>query len=133
MAVLLISLKLRVAGAVVGSGISQSARRQAPTTTTGGAEGHRTGGFVGVTKAGPDNPKWRLYAGWTLVVLGCAAPLFIPLILTAPLSVAAKAGLSALMAFGLPEVLILSAFPLLGKERINALFAQIKAFFIRAR
>jgi hypothetical protein len=86
-----------------------------------------------VTKADPDIAKWRLYAGWTLVVLGCAAPLFIPLILTAPLSVTAKAGLSALMAFGLPEVLILSAFPLLGKERIKALFVRIKVFFTPAR
>lgn len=75
-----------------------------------------------------DIAKWRLYAGWTLVTLGCAAPFLIPLILAAPLSATAKAGLSALMAFGLPEVLILLALPLLGKERIKAFFAPVRAF-----
>lgn len=87
-----------------------------------------------MTDSQADVSKWRLYAGWTLVVLGCAAPLLIPVILTTSrLSVTAKAGLSTLLAFGLPEILILLALPLLGKERIKAFFAPIKALFRRSR
>ena len=73
---------------------------------------------------------WRLYLGWTLVALGCAAPLLIPLILRAPLSLGAKAALSALTAFGLPEILVLLALPLIGKDRIQALFRRLKTSLI---
>jgi hypothetical protein len=78
-----------------------------------------------MTEHKPDIARWRLYAGWTLVGLGCASPLLVPAILRSPLSAGVKAALSALTAFGLPEILILLALPLLGKERIQALFRTV--------
>ncbi len=89
--------------------------------------------FSRVTQIDSDIPKWRLYTGWTLVLLGCAAPFFIPAVLASPLSAAQKAALSAVMALGLPEILILLALPLLGNEWIKSFFAHIKAFFSRER
>jgi hypothetical protein len=86
-----------------------------------------------MTNGNPDTPQWRLYTGWTLVLLGCLAPFLIPAILASPLSATQKAALSAIMALGLPEILIFLALPLLGKERIKSFFVRIKAFFSRAR
>lgn len=73
-----------------------------------------------------DISPWRLCLGWALVALGCAAPLLIPLILRAPWSGGVKAALSALAAFGLPEILLLLAIPVLGKERLQGLVRSVK-------
>lgn len=73
-----------------------------------------------------DIGPWRLYFGWALVILGCGSPLLVPFILNSTLPAGAKAVLSALVAFGLPELLILSALPVLGRERLKAFFASIK-------
>ncbi|MDP1835432.1 MAG: hypothetical protein Q8K75_05830 [Chlamydiales bacterium] len=60
--------------------------------------------------------KVRFYLGSTLFVLGLILPVFIPVILALDLSSATKVALSAFFSFGLPELLMLAAVPIMGRE-----------------
>lgn len=73
-----------------------------------------------------DNSGWRLKVGFSLVAAGCIAPLAIPLVWGTTLSSGAKAAISAFLAFGLPELLVLAAIPVVGKRRLQYWLASLK-------
>lgn len=70
-------------------------------------------------KPAPTISTLRLWVGFGLVVSACVVPLLIPLVWMLDLSTAVKASLSALMALGLPEVLVVAAVPVLGRRRLS--------------
>lgn len=81
------------------------------------------------TSPGTDERKtgWRFRAGATIFVLGFAAPLAIPLVVASGLPTAWKTVLSGTLALGVPEVLMVAAAAVMGKEG----FAELKQRFGR--
>ena len=72
---------------------------------------------------GGSNPAgWRYRIGMTIFVSGFAAPLAIPLVTSSDLPVAWKTGISGALAIGIPEIAMVAAVALMGKEG----FAQLK-------
>ena len=74
----------------------------------------------------------RLVLGWIALVAGGVAPLFIPLVWGTTLPLGWKAGISGVLAFGLPEVLIAIAAWLMGAERIRLVWRVCKVWWRRA-
>ena len=70
-------------------------------------------------------PRSRLIAGIAVFVIGHAAPLAIPLITSSSFSTGWKTALSGLTVFGIPELSILLAVVVLGKEGFNAVKALV--------
>jgi len=68
---------------------------------------------------------WRLGMGVVLFVLGLICPIFIPLVTGTDLPAKWKAGISGLLALGIPELLWMAAVAVLGK----AGFSYIKGRF----
>jgi hypothetical protein len=81
------------------------------------------------TSKGTDAPTsgWRFRAGVTIFVLGFAAPLAIPLVVASGLSAAWKTALSGALALGVPEVMMVVAAAVMGREG----FAKLKQLFGR--
>lgn len=70
---------------------------------------------------------WRFRFGITIFVAGFAAPLGIPLVVASELPAAWKTVLSGALAIGLPEVMMVVAAAVMGKEG----FAELKDRFGR--
>jgi hypothetical protein len=66
-------------------------------------------------------PKNRLIWGAAVFISGFLSPLFIPLVLSSGLSSGIKTVLSGLMAFGIPELFMIIAAGILGKDGFNYL------------
>ena len=82
-------------------------------STTGSGEGPRGG--------------WRFRVGVTIFVAGFAAPLAIPLVTSSDLSTAWKTAIAGALAVGVPEVMMVVAAAVMGKEG----FARLKSQFGR--
>lgn len=69
----------------------------------------------------------RLYLGGIVFVIGFMSPLFIPLVTNSDLSVEWKTGISGFLAFGIPEIFIVIAISIMGKQG----YEFLKSKFIR--
>ncbi len=72
---------------------------------------------------------WRFPVGVTIFVAGFAAPLAIPLVTSSDLSTAWKTAIAGALAVGVPEVMMVVAAAVMGKEG----FAELKKRFGRFR
>lgn len=61
-------------------------------------------------------PKSRLYLGGAIFVFGLLCPLLVPLVTVTGLSTAWKATLSGLLLLGIPEIFMLIAAAVMGKD-----------------
>jgi hypothetical protein len=61
-------------------------------------------------------PRGRLITGGVIFIVGFASPAFIPLVVSSDLPDWLIAGLSGLLAFGIPELFMIIAVAILGKE-----------------
>ena len=66
-------------------------------------------------------PIVRLWAGIIVLVAGFLSPLLIPLILSSGFSTGVKSVISGLFAFGIPELFMIVAVGIMGKEGFNYL------------
>ena len=66
-------------------------------------------------------PTARLWIGVIVLVTGFLSPLLIPLILSSGFSSGVKSVISGLLAFGIPELFMLIAVGVMGKEGFNYL------------
>lgn len=71
----------------------------------------------------------RFYIGAAVFIFGFLTPLFIPLVTLSNLSIAWKTGISGLLAFGIPEIFMLLAVAIMGKEGYVFLKTKIGHFF----
>ncbi len=85
--------------------------------------------FQASTGKGPDAPNtsWRFRVGVTIFVVGFAAPLAIPLVASSDLPTAWKTAISGALAVGVPEVTMVVAVAVMGREG----FADLKQRFGR--
>jgi hypothetical protein len=79
-----------------------------------------------ITKKPPTN---RLWTGSIVLITGFLSPLLIPLVLSSGLSSGIKSILSGLLAFGIPEIFMLVAIGILGKEGYAYLKGKVFAIF----
>jgi len=70
---------------------------------------------------------WRFPVGVTIFVAGFAAPLAIPLVTSSDLSTAWKTAIAGALAVGVPEIMMVVAAAVMGKEG----FAELKKRFGR--
>lgn len=68
--------------------------------------------------------KIRLYTGMTLLALSCICPIFGILVAQTNLSVSLKASLIGLLSLGIPELMIVLAAAVLGKENFEIIKAK---------
>ncbi len=73
----------------------------------------------------PEISKTRLILGSIIMVVGFMSPLLIPLVTATDWSVGIKTSLSGLLAFGIPEIFILIAVAVLGKQGYEFLKAKV--------
>jgi len=83
------------------------------------------------TSLKPTTPGWRFKFGVYLLVLGAICPLFTPLVAMTGLSTEWKAALSGLLLVGIPEIFLLVAIAVMGKDGYNYIKAKVFAFFKR--
>lgn len=82
------------------------------------------------TAAKPELKKnARFYFGMAFLILSFITPLFIPLVLKLPFSAAVKGTISTALLFGGPEVFLLIAAAVLGKETFRYFIDRIKSVF----
>lgn len=74
---------------------------------------------------------WRFPVGVTIFVLGFAAPLAIPLVVASELPAAWKTVLSGALALGVPEVMMVAAAAVMGREGFIELKRRFGRFFAR--
>jgi hypothetical protein len=79
------------------------------------------------------NKKTRLYAGMTLLILSAISPLFGFLVAKTNLSVMMKTTVIGLLTAGVPEVLILIAAAILGKENFERIKSKVFSMLKRLR
>ena len=72
---------------------------------------------------------WRFRMGMILFVLGLICPVFIPLVTGTDLPGKWKAGISALLALGIPELLWMAAVAVLGKAGFDYLKGRLFGLF----
>ena len=77
--------------------------------------------------AEPPAAGWRYRVGLTIFVAGFAAPLAIPLVTSSDLSTAWKTAIAGVLAVGVPEIMMVVAAAVMGKEG----FARLKSQFGR--
>ncbi|MDH3641733.1 MAG: transporter suffix domain-containing protein [Gammaproteobacteria bacterium] len=70
---------------------------------------------------------WRLRLGLTVLIIGLASPLLIPVIAASGLPVGWKTAISGALAIGIPEVFSIIAIAIMGKDGFDA----IKSRFYR--
>jgi hypothetical protein len=70
--------------------------------------------------------KGRLYAGGTIFVIGFLSPLLVPLVTTSPLPSGWKTAISGLLLVGVPELAMLIAAAVMGKDG----FAYLKRVLV---
>ena len=75
--------------------------------------------------------KTRLYVGITLLVLSCVCPAFGILVAQLEISLGLKASIIGLLSLGVPEVLILMAAAVLGKENFEIIKARSLGYLKR--
>jgi hypothetical protein len=73
--------------------------------------------------------KGRYYFGLAIFILGFASPLAIPLVLKTELSDSVKTAISGMLALGGPEILMIIAGVVMGKENLTALKQKIASWF----
>jgi hypothetical protein len=66
-------------------------------------------------------PKRRLYTGGAIFVIGFLSPLLVPLVTASPLPVGWKTAISGLLLVGVPELAMLIAVAIMGKDGFNYL------------
>ena len=76
----------------------------------------------------PAISKTRLFIGAAVLIVGFCGPLFIPIVTSSGLSIGLKTTLSGLLAFGIPEVFMLIAIGILGKDGYAFLKAKLGRF-----
>lgn len=76
-------------------------------------------------------PKGRLFAGSVVFVSGFLSPALIPVVLSTNLSPGFKTTLTGLLAIGIPELFMVIAAAILGKEGFSWLKQKIGSFFKR--
>jgi hypothetical protein len=76
-------------------------------------------------------PSWRFPAGVVIFALGFCAPLAIPLVTASDLPPGWKAVISGALAVGVPEVMMVIATAVMGKEGFAELKRRIGRFFRR--
>jgi hypothetical protein len=74
-------------------------------------------------------PGWRFRVGLIFFVLGLVCPVFIPLITATELPTKWKAGISGLLALGIPELLWLAAIAVMGKAGFNHIKGRFFSLF----
>ena len=74
-------------------------------------------------------PKGRLITGAVVFISGFASPAFIPLVISSDLPDWLIAALSGLLAFGIPELFMVIAVAILGKDGFNYLKGKLGRFF----
>ncbi len=79
------------------------------------------------TDAGKARGGWRFPVGLGIFVVGFAAPLAIPFVTSSDLSIAWKTAIAGALAVGVPEVMMVAAAAVMGKEG----FAELKGRFGR--
>lgn len=70
--------------------------------------------------------KGRLFFGASILVIGFMSPLLIPLVTNTSWSIGVKTTISGLLAFGIPEVFMLIAIAVMGKQGYE--YIKEKAF-----
>jgi hypothetical protein len=75
--------------------------------------------------------RWRFPAGVALFALGFCAPLAIPLVVASNLPAGWKTALSGALAVGVPEVMMVVAAAVMGKEGFAELKRRLGRFFAR--
>jgi hypothetical protein len=70
-------------------------------------------------------PNYKLFVGAAIFITGFMLPLFIPLVAGSSLSIEWKTGLSGFLAIGAPEIFMLIAVAILGKEGYNYLKSKL--------
>jgi hypothetical protein len=73
-------------------------------------------------------PKVRLISGAVIFIIGVLSPVFIPLVVTSGLPEWLIALLSGLLAFGIPELFMIIAVAILGKEGFAFLRSKLGRF-----
>ena len=73
-------------------------------------------------------PKGRLYAGGAIFIGGFLSPLLVPLITMLPLSDGWKTAISGLLLVGVPELAMVLAAAVMGKDGFNYLKQKIFGF-----
>ena len=79
------------------------------------------------TVAGSERGGWRFPVGVMIFVTGFAAPLAIPLVTSSDLPTAWKTAIAGALAVGVPEIMMVAAAAVMGKEG----FARLKSHFGR--
>ena len=74
----------------------------------------------------PQISKIRIILGASILVIGFTSPLLIPLVTGTSWSVGIKTTISGLLAFGIPEVFMLIAIAVMGKQGYE--FIKVKVF-----
>ncbi len=74
-------------------------------------------------------PQNRLIWGGLVFIFGFLCPLFIPLVVASDLSTGLKSLISGLLAFGVPELFMIIAAGILGKEGFNYLKRYLRILF----
>ncbi len=79
----------------------------------------------------PQISKGRIILGATILVIGFMSPLLIPMVTRTSWSVGVKTTVSGLLAFGIPEVFMLIAIAIMGKQGYE--YIKGKAFMYLKR
>lgn len=74
-------------------------------------------------------PKSRLYAGGAIFIVGFLSPLLVPLVTASSLPVGWKTTISGLLLVGVPELAMLVAVAVMGKEGFDYLKKLLFGFF----
>ena len=76
-------------------------------------------------------PKFKLRAGAIIMVVGFLSPLLIPIVIASNWSSSLKTIISGLLAFGIPEVFMLLAVVVMGKQGFEFIKRKAKTYFKR--
>lgn len=82
----------------------------------------------GTLTTGNKPPKGRLISGAVIFIIGVISPVFIPLVVTSGLPEWLIAVLSGLLAFGIPELFMIIAVAILGKDGFAFLRSKLGSF-----
>ena len=82
----------------------------------------------GTLTTGNKPPKGRLITGAVIFIFGVISPVFIPFVLTSGLPEWLIAVLSGLLAFGIPELFMIIAVAILGKDGFAFLRSKLGTF-----
>jgi hypothetical protein len=74
---------------------------------------------------------WRLRLGLTILIIGFASPLLIPVVAATDLSSGWKTALSGALALGIPEVFSILAIAIMGREGFDVIKSRFYSFIKR--